>query len=31
MIVFATGKQVAVIINYTGGHTINGPRVNKFQ
>jgi hypothetical protein len=31
MIVFAARKQVAVIVNYTGGHTIDGPRVNEFQ
>jgi hypothetical protein len=31
MVVFATGKQVAVIVDYSGGHTINWPRVNKFQ
>jgi hypothetical protein len=31
MIVFAARKQVAVIIDNTGGHTIDGPRVNEFQ
>jgi hypothetical protein len=31
MIVLAAGKQVAVIVNYSGGHTINWPRVNEFQ
>jgi hypothetical protein len=31
MIVLATRKQVAVIVDDTSSHTINGPRVNEFQ
>jgi hypothetical protein len=31
MIVFAARKQVAVVVNYSGGYAINWPRVNEFQ
>jgi hypothetical protein len=30
MVVLAARKQVAVIVDYSGGYAINGPRVNKF-